>query len=242
MCGMALTCPVCSTPYRGDDVNLSTGLARCRMCDRVEQLTGTTASPATVAPVRPDVAEDLARPSTVREESRGGAFSLSFRWYQPMVWFMVPFCIAWDSFLVVWYAIAFGLGGQMETDGAPVWLMIVFPVGHVAAGVALTWHTVATIFNATTFSVANGRFKVSHGPIPWFGGVDVREDTVRQLYVAESNMRRNKQTTYKVCALIEGTAKELVTGISDLSVARYLERRLEQQLGLEDKVVIGEVR
>lgn len=238
MCGMALTCPSCSTPYRGDDVNLATGLARCRICDRVDQLTATTASPAP-AQVKPEA--ELARPTAITEEARGGAFTLSYRWYHPTVWFMVPFCIAWDSFLVFWYAMALGIGAESGGDG-PIWLMIIFPIAHVAVGVGLTWHTIATLFNTTRFSIANGRFTVSHGPIPWFGGLDVREDVVRQLYVVESNVRRNKQTTYKVCALIEGTAKELVSGIAELSVARYLEARLERQLGLADAVVTGEVR
>lgn len=216
-----------------DDVNLSTGLARCRSCERV-QIHAPAGHAAALAP-----AEPLARPPAVTETREGGRFVLAMSWYNNSVLFLIPFCIAWDAFLIFWYASA--LGGSTDASGGISLLMLVFPIGHVAAGVGLTWHTLATLFNRTTFALGGGRFEVSHGPVPWYGGLDVREGAVRQLYVVESAVRRNNARTWKLCAKIGDTSRELVTGIVDLQLARYIEQRLEAQLGIADARVAGEV-
>lgn len=236
---MTATCPGCGTAYRGDDVNLTTGLARCRACDRIELLGGAPVAEA-VRPRRGEPVAELARPPAFTEGTDADGFHLRFRWYHPGVWFLLFFCIAWDGFLVVWYGSALAMAA---TDAAgPMFLMFVFPLAHVAVGVGLTWHTLATLLNTTTFTVGRGRLRVSHGPVPWWGGVDEPTSRVSQLYVSLSPVRRNKQHSYRVHALVDGTARELLSGIPDLANARYLERRLEERLGIDDAPIVGEVR
>jgi hypothetical protein len=36
-----------------------------------------------------------------------GVWRASWRWFTPSVIFLVFFCIAWDSFLIFWYSMAF---------------------------------------------------------------------------------------------------------------------------------------
>jgi hypothetical protein len=226
---MPLSCPECATPFDASDVDLSTGLARCRPCNRVHD-----ARPA-LTPRKS--AAVLSRPLAVTEESRGGAFTLTYQWYTHTVWFMLFFCIVWDSFLVVWYSAALASVGS--PDG-PDLMRFIFPIAHVAVGVGLTYSTIATFFNTSTFTVDRGRFVVQHGPVPWFGNVDLPASHVRQLYVVESAVRRNRQRTWKLLALAPAAGRELLTGLPDLHTAQYMEARLEAALGVEDRPVAGE--
>jgi hypothetical protein len=101
-------------------------------------------------------------------------------------WSVVPlaiFCIAWDSFLFFWYSMA--LGG----DKAP-WIAIVFPVGHVAVGIGLTYYVVASLLNKTDLTISPAKVTVSSYPIPW--GARKEVDTgdivnVRVKYTSSNN-------------------------------------------------------
>ncbi len=181
-------------------------------------------------------------PDGLEVSDDGRALTMRRRWFTPAILFLVFFCIAWDSFLVFWYSMAFG------DDNVP-WLMIVFPVAHVAVGVGLTYLTIATIFNTTTVRVERRRLSVSHGPIPWVGNHRLDLSAIEQLYCEESRSTSTSKhghttttITFDVKVVLKSRKKvTLVSGLKTVNEARFFERTIEGYLGIQDQRVAGEV-
>ncbi|MEM6799415.1 MAG: hypothetical protein AAF589_07865 [Planctomycetota bacterium] len=181
-------------------------------------------------------------PASLDISDDGASLTIKRRWFTPAILFLVFFCIAWDSFLVFWYSMAFG-------DDAP-WLMIVFPIAHVAVGIGLTYFTVASLFNTTTIRVQRHELTVSHGPIPWIGNHRVSTSRIRQLYCKEKrNLHNNDSspghvvTTYEVYLVFEDRKNlKLASSLSAIEEALAIEQAVEQYLDLPDEPVAGEVK
>jgi hypothetical protein len=236
----ALACPACGSPFGASDVNLQTGLARCTRCNTAHQLAMEGAALPAVRPA-------TTCPSTVTEDLSGVTLTLQARWYQPMAWFLLLFCIVWDGFLLTWYSMALFavVGATVTGEAGPggalagVGMMLLFPLLHVAAGIGLTY-TVATMFlNKTTLRVDPTELTVTHGPLYWPGALTLPTVAIDQLYVAERRGNRGSRT-YRLFAIVEGTARQISTGHSDIDLVRYLEERIEKHLRIRDRRVAGE--
>jgi hypothetical protein len=155
------------------------------------------------------------------------------------------FCIFWDGFLVVWYSI--GITGLFSDNfEGPVWLMLLFPVLHVAVGVGMTYAVLCGFLNRTVVRISGGELSVRHGPIPWFNQHQLFASDVRQVYVAESKRpagQDNCRRTYDVVALLAADDKvTLLTGLEDIDHGVFVEQQIEQHLRIPDERVPGEVR
>jgi serine/threonine protein kinase len=62
------------------------------------------------------------------------------RGFHPGLIFMTFFAIAWNGFLVMWYGIA------LATWNSSGWFMAVFALGHLAAGIGITWNILFDLF------------------------------------------------------------------------------------------------
>jgi len=143
-------------------------------------------------------------------------------------WKVVPlifFVIAWDSFLIFWYGMAF-------TSKEAPWLMIVFPIGHVAVGVGLTYYVLASLFNKTRIVCNPLGVRVRTSPIPWFGGnkmvwtQEIGHLRIRDKYDA------NNPTTYMVM-YADNNRKErrLVAGLPEWEQADFIARVVSATVG-----------
>lgn len=117
-----------------------------------------------------------------------------------------------------------------------------FPV----IGILMLYHTLAIWINSTEIKIEDGHFKLNRGPIPWFpSSVKVPVSDIKQAYVQEySPYTENKTPVIRYRLMVQrysGADSELETNIALLSDAQILERWLEQNIGLEDKLVMGEV-
>jgi hypothetical protein len=158
------------------------------------------------------------------------------RWFSGVFIFLAFFCIAWDSFLVFWYSMAFG-------GGAP-WIFKVFPIVHLAVGVGLTYFTLAGFLNTTTIQVAMDELTIQHGPLPWFGNHRLSVHDLDQLY-SQQEMNRNRNGvsySYKVNAVTKGNRKiTLVSGLTEADQALFIEQQLENYMRIKDRPVPGEL-
>ncbi len=229
-------CKTCGEGIRAEDVNIDLAIAKCGACNAVfgfaDQLDGDEPTRGR----RKRGAVPL--PAGVKVDELGPGLTLVRRWFSPVLFFLLFFCIAWDAFLVFWYGMAF-------TEDAP-WIMIVFPVAHVAVGVGLTYFTIAGFLNRTVVRVANGRLTVRHGPMPWFGNHTLPDGEIEQLYCTEHVSRsRNSgpSITYRVnAALRNGGKLKLLSGLNEVDQALFIEEKLEHHLGIRDRPVRGEIR
>lgn len=130
---MKLSCPSCGALIPATDTNVDTGVAKCQACSEVINIFEALGlpNPAVAQTSSAPRQELIPRPSRMVVEDLGNAmWSVHWRWFEPSLFLLMFFCIAWDSFLVFWYTMAF-------THNGP-WIMIVFPMAHLAVGVGLT--------------------------------------------------------------------------------------------------------
>lgn len=209
-----LACPRCANPYRADDVSVAAGVAACRACDLV-------------FPLAPDRAAKRAtpRPARWREDRDGGALVLRRRWIGLHVVFLAVWCAVWDAVLV---------GMALSAPEMAPFMAI-----HGAVGVAMTWYTLGVLVNTTTIRVERGRLSLAYGPLWWPGGVELSARDVDQLFVEEA--RTNRRTTWRVVAVdAQGVGRKVSPVLATLEEGRWLEARLEEELGVVDRPMEGE--
>jgi hypothetical protein len=175
-------------------------------------------------------------PENLSIEHRNDGLTLSYRWFSGKFIFLALFCLFWDGFLVFWYGIAF-------SQDAP-WIMLVFPLLHLSAGVFLTYYTIAGIYNRTIITVGQGKLSIQHGPLPWPGNRTLQGSEINQLYPEEviARGRNGPQISYRLSAVSNDNKKiKLLSGFDSPDSIRFIERQVEMWLGIRDRRVEGEM-
>lgn len=232
---IALKCPNCNAPLQAPED-----------CERYFcQFCGTpvlVAAPGQNKRRDPASSRGVARPRPVPEqlqiEELGGELKLSYRWFTWGVLALIPFCIAWNAFLVGWYSMA----GEM--DGVPGGMRIIFllfPIGHVAVGLGLIYAVLTMVLNRTTIRVRNGLLSIRHGPIYFPGNRTLPVDEIDQLYCRTSKSTGSKggtQTSHTLhVRLKNGTSLKLLGCPLEGTLAAAVEQLVERHLGIRDRAV-----
>lgn len=229
---MRLSCSHCSAPLEAANVDLRSGFARCTACGSVLRLS----SLAEDAPAQAARAP-APRPASVQVEEGMGAVTFRMRWFSFKYLFFAFFCVVWNGFLVFWYFLAF-------QDGLPL-VVKVFPLLHVAAGVWLTYSTLAGFLNTTVLRLDRGELSVRHGPLPWPGTQRLPVHSLSQLYCEEkvTRTRNGPSHSYGLSAVLTtGEKRKLLGGLDSADVPRYFEHALEERMGIQDRPVAGALR
>ena len=169
-------------------------------------------------------------------EERNGELNIEFRWMSLVAYFLVFFCIIWNGFLVFWYSIALA-------DG--IWIMMVFPLIHVAVGIGLTYYTICMFVNKTLIKVSRDEISISFTPLPWKGAKTINTSDITQFYVKQkvSNGKNGQTVTYELWMKDQtGRDKKFSSGpdMSTVEEVRLLEEQIEKFLGIRDQPVQGE--
>jgi len=176
------------------------------------------------------------RPNQVKIQKKNGALQLSWRWFSLKYIPLAFFCVAWDAFLCFWYSVALGM------PNTP-WIMIVFPIAHLAVGVGLTYSTLAGFLNTTTIKIDRQFFVVQHDPLPWTGEIKTPISQLEQFYCKErrSSSKNGVHFTYQLNAVLkDGRDLSLVSNLESPDIALFLEQQIEGWLNIPDTDVIGE--
>ncbi|HSI65119.1 MAG TPA: hypothetical protein VLE43_18475 [Candidatus Saccharimonadia bacterium] len=232
---VAFKCPNCASPLKADDWDTATGIIKCSYCRALSTVPVTASSEGTPESSR-FVRPPVPLPPGLKVEEGVLGLSIQRRWFSWVILFLIPFCIAWDSFLIFWYTKAFESGGP--------WIMKVFPIVHVAVGVGLTYFTLASLMNITRISVESGLIRIRHFPLPWLGNLDLDASNLEQLFCKEKTHRNKNGVnyTYEVWAVLrDGKSRKILSTSMEQDQALYIEQKLEQALGIKDRPVAGEV-
>lgn len=154
---------------------------------------------------------------------------LRWRWFKPVVLFLILFCIVWDGVLLLWYGAASFLPGPVG------FFLMCFPLLHVAAGVAITYFTLASLLNRTTIHLRDGELMVRHGPLPWRGGGRYAAEAIRGVRVrmqVQPQRRRQQRTSFELVADLDDRSVPLVKGLASRDKADYLADALRAHLEL----------
>jgi len=234
---MQLQCKACGQPIANDEINIDLGIAKCLACNEVfsflEEIGG--------VPRTKPLAE---LPKRFKVENWGPNLVITWPWFKHAVWLLLFFCLFWDGFLVVWYAVGIYmlLHGSAASPG--LWMMLVFPVLHVAVGAALTYLLACTFINKTVIRAGAGELTVQHGPLPAPGNLHLFSTDIKQLYCAAKRHRgeNSVQITYTVMAVKRDDSRLLlVSGFEQLDQALFIEQQLEHHLKIRDERVPEEV-
>lgn len=228
---VALQCPSCSSPIPAEALDQEQGHVKCGYCGALMLLPRSASRPQGFRERAP-----LELPPGMALTRTPYGVEITRRWFSPVVLFLIPFCLVWDGFLFVWYAAAF-------KTGAPT-MAILFPLLHVAAGVGITYWTLACLFNKTRLLVERGELVITHGPLPWFGYRRIPGVMMDQIY-AKSHVTHGKNgpsTDYQLWHVNSaGRHEKLHANSLTADQALYIEQQLELALGIKDRAIPGEL-
>ena len=237
---MVFTCKACGAALKESDISFDTGIAICEHCQAVMSFAeDLNVSSAQDLPSL--VKAKVGRPENVDIEDTPLRLRLSRRWYHPSLFFLLFFCIAWNAFLIGWYT----MGSQMGEDGVIGLIMFIFPIGHVAVGVSLAYGVIAGFLNRTTVEVSASELSIRHGPIPWKGNQRLAASDISQIYCKASKAAVRREAAAVLQPTLYAKLKDdrrikLLSKMGELETLRYLEQRLEERLGINDRSVPGE--
>jgi len=239
---MQIKCKHCNEVVDAEDINLDRMLGKCKSCNAVFSFEDQIDASGVKQGPRSRGVVPLPKGFVVEDDGRD--LRISRRWFTPVAIFLLFFCVAWDGFLVFWYAMALG-----EKMPGPFGIFfILFPICHVAVGVGLTYFMLALFLNSTTIVVSQGLLSVRHGPLPWKGVRDIPIKELDQVYCKEKQhrSRNGSHTTFEVHAIQrgpkpEGGSLKLLSGLLEAEQALYIEQAIEKHLGIEDRFVGGEM-
>jgi hypothetical protein len=245
---MDIVCKRCRASIPAADVNLEHRMAKCRACNSVFDFSSQlgAAEPAPIgrrrAPVPMPVGLEIVEDGGGRREDGGyrdapgggGKLVIARRWFSARLFFMVFFCIAWDGFLVFWYTHVHGAG----------FIAVLFPIAHVAAGIGITYATIAGFVNRTWIVVDGGTLRIRHAPLPWLGNRILDASDLEQLYCKEvrsTSSNSGTSTSYTLAAVLKGGRQvQLLKSLPQADQALFIEQRVEDRLGIVDVPVGGE--
>ena len=235
---VVFSCKACGANLDENRIQLDTGLGTCDHCRTITSFAkelGLRESSA--EPVEPRSA--ILQPEDVHVEDTATHLRLSKRWYQPGLFFLFFFCIAWNAFLIGWYAI----GSSASMPFGFKLIMMVFPIAHVAVGVGLTYKVLTGFLNRTVVEVLSHQLSLHHTPLPWKGNRTMATSEIKQLFCRKRRRSRNQQGVAAfgnydlVVVLHSGKQVILVKGENDLDHLLYLEQQIEKRLGIKDQAM-----
>jgi len=229
-----LRCKNCGAPIAEDHIVSSLAMAKCSYCGTVFGIQSLPVHEGK-APEhfrRPEVA----MPKGFKVENEDDTWQISWRWFGWGHIFLAVWCVFWDGFLIVWYALSLAAG---------MWLMVLFPTLHAIIGIVVTYYTLAGFLNRTIVKIGNGQLEIWHHPLPWRGEKRFSTSDVEQIYCKENVSHSSDGTTaqsYEVYTILhQGQREKLVTGLKEPQQALYIEQELEQFLYIQDVPVPGEL-
>lgn len=256
-------CRVCDKPVPADGVSMRSLLATCASChavfdisERVFELAARKRTPGDAGarvdsvPVQrqrdqvelpPGIA--LERSSGAAADVAGGPFRMSGRvrddlyierrWRAGSNRAMFVFTAVWLGFLIVWYWVAGSRGD---------WVMMVFPILHLAVAAVLIYQSLTALLNRTQLTLRGEALDIEHGPLPWPGNRRLAVADLAQLYCQErvrGASGSRKIMAYDVIArLANGRDVELVPGCNLPEQALFIEQVMEECLGIVDVRIV----
>lgn len=115
--------------------------------------------------------------------------------------------------------------------------LIAFIAVFIAGAAYTVYYTVAHWFNKTDIFVNNGQMEVKIGPFPWYGNTKLQTNNISQFYNKRivKGSKEKQRVSYEVRYILENqTDKKLISGLPKREQAEYIERKIEQFLGIKN--------
>lgn len=227
-----LECRHCGAAIAAADVHAELAIARCARCSAITDLAGRAAAGARRAPAP--------LPAELEVEEGSGTLHLSWRSSSFKRFVALALCVLLlGSFSEVWPRVAFPI--RPEAGGLfPLLLALVYLVLGTASG----YLALVGFVNRTHVWIGGGAVRIRQSPLPWKGNRTLRPADIKQLYAEERPTQDDGALCcYRLLALLRSRRKPLVLigDLDDAAQALYLEQRVEEELGIVDRPVAGEL-
>ena len=149
-----------------------------------------------------------------------------------LTWLIAPlaiFALVWDGFLFFWYAQA------LSQPNTP-FMILFFPIAHIAVGVGITYYVVASLFNKTDVVISLSGIKVSTYPVPWFGNKEVKREEITDIIVRERIGNRNRRTYAIMYVDFSRKERKLVASIPESDQAEFIAQTIRDATGIRKPV------
>lgn len=163
------------------------------------------------------------------------------------------FTLVWN--FISWGSVLMADGGKISVNGThyqsfseayaahPITAaMFLFPL----VGVMMFYHTMAIWMNKTQIKIDGGEFIIKKGPLFWLPSeFKIPVSDIKQAYVQEySAYVENKQPIVRYRLMVQRFSSgdtQIESGITEYSDAQILEKWLEDNMGIQNVSVPGEV-
>ncbi len=226
---MKILCPKCGKAISGEDIDLTRAVGVCRPCGELVPF------PAVVTPFAPSSnlastpGARLYKPASFKlaEQVVGERYEATITPSRLAALPLLGFCLVWNTFMAVWYGIAIAGG---------VWMMGVFGLIHLGAGLFMTHKALVGLFNTHRLVLANGVLSWKSSPVPVRGSLSLPYTLVDGFAVKETNGSRS--TSYSVAVnLADGTMREIDVGATDRATADYAVESFQEALRIAKQPV-----
>lgn len=222
---MSIRC-ACGVPVVASNVNVAAAIAKCDACGAVFSIGGgawVAGRPARATRVIPDGFATPERaagvmPAGYRHVNAIGSSQWTYRWFKLTHLFMV-------LFLVFWNTISFGFVIAGVREGGFGLMSLLLP--HAWIGVAVSYWTLAHLFNRTRIVLGPTGLTVKSGPIPWPSFTRERGDI--EAFDVQRGSNRNRGS-WSVRVFGPDQRAKRVLGTLSEEEANYLASELNEAL------------
>ena len=221
-------CSACGEELTPGAISETLEAARCRRCGVLQDLRSGKRI-VRVAAIRYPV------PERWKVEEAIGRLHISWRLIGWMVLPLTLFTAFWDGLLL--------FAGRQISHGFqhPEQLLWGLVIPHVWVGIGLAYFVLGLWLNTTRIQAGGEELTVKTGPLPWRGNRRFTKQELQQLFVVERHGPKGS-VRYELCAVTRDGRRKTVLRLPREDQARFLEMRLEEALGIEDRPVEGELR
>ncbi len=216
-----IKCPSCDSVTPAANLNINDKIAKCSSCDVVFPFEKNISD--LINSSRPK--QKVAKPEGVDIYENRDEFELSIQ--PPTTLFDIfPILILFLS--TMFLTIAFFTKGIGWIWPATSWILFMFPIYNLFQ---LKHHRVYFHFD-------DEFLYIKWQPNKWIKDKKIRKDDIEQIYIKNVG---GQKAIYMISNGPDGQKhSSLITGMVDLTKARFLEQEMEQHLGIEDREVPGE--
>ena len=231
---MQLHCPNCASHIQSDGVNLTKTIAVCKSCDNIFDFT------KQVKQATPPVPYQMDRPhipTGIDLVEFDDGMEIRFNWRRAGNSFNLMFGLFWNIFLAVITTVMVAVGN---------WPVLLLLIPFYLVGIYMIYLSVGYLVNTTTIFVDRHFIAVEHRPINFLVQRDkyyTPEETDQLFVKEESPGTKNGQQVLTYALFIrlkDGKEVRLIQNLHSADSARYLERQIEQYLGIENRRIAGE--
>ncbi len=259
---MHITCPSCRRVIPADDINVKSAIAKCTACHEIfsfaHLLPAAPSAPTphvltTVTPAAGGILGGIVErvrgyfqpmPKSEVEMPRGfamhraaGTLVITRRWISCAVIPLLVFSLFWNGIIFTIYAVMI----PDIVGGSAPWHTALFPMLHLATGICIGYSALAGLLNTTEFRLSNYTLTVRHYPLWWPGGRAIGTEGIDQLFCKEKRGRKESRSYAVGVQLKSGERLTLVSNFEQPNQARFVEQEIERFLGIQDRLVPGEM-